>query len=458
MPERGRASAHALPLRAILTYTAPAMCSGFLFFWVSFFYQKFATDVLLLAPVSLLWIFVSCRVWDAVSDPLVGFQSDRTCTRLGRRRPWMLASAVPLSIAIFMLWGPPSSLAPGPMVAWVAFATWLFYTALTMLEIPHAGLGAELSADPATRIRVFGMRRMMYGSGALLTLPVIWLLTRDSITSLRETVLWVALGIAVTLGTLVVVSTLAMRERADYAERGGRAPLSALRDVVRNAHARIWLSVTLIQQIGIGCLVITTPYFLEYVVGDLELTFAAIGLFLVSWVVAVPLWMRAARRFDKRSLLLASMWPVAFTIGSASLVGAGDVACLLVIVFLTGMLAAGMDSLGMALYADVVDVDELSTGERKEGTYFAAATFAAKLGAALAAGCVNLGLWAVEYVPGAEQPAHVKLVLRCLFCIVPALCYATGAALFTRFALDGRAHAEVLLRLRERAQSAARSA
>jgi GPH family glycoside/pentoside/hexuronide:cation symporter len=88
-----------IPLATILTYAAPAPCVGFMFFLVSMYLMKFSTDVLLIAPGVMGVIFGVSRLWDGVSDPVAGYLSDRTHTRIGRRRPWLLASLIPIVIA-----------------------------------------------------------------------------------------------------------------------------------------------------------------------------------------------------------------------------------------------------------------------------------------------------------------------------------------------------------------------
>ncbi len=87
-----------LPLRTIVIYALPASASGFMTALISFYFLKFSTDVLLLAPGVIGLFFAISRFWDAVTDPLAGYWSDRTRTRLGRRRPWFLAAALPLGL------------------------------------------------------------------------------------------------------------------------------------------------------------------------------------------------------------------------------------------------------------------------------------------------------------------------------------------------------------------------
>ena len=107
-----------VPLGTIVIYALPGAGIGFTWFLLSVYLMKFATDVLLIAPGVMGLLFGLSRIWDAVSDPLAGYLSDRTHSRLGRRRSWLLAAALPLAAGILMLWSPPASLSGTSLTVW----------------------------------------------------------------------------------------------------------------------------------------------------------------------------------------------------------------------------------------------------------------------------------------------------------------------------------------------------
>jgi GPH family glycoside/pentoside/hexuronide:cation symporter len=156
-----------IPSRTLLAYAAPAVGFGFSSMLVGTYLMKHATDVLAIAPATMGAILLASRLWDAVADPIAGFLSDRTHTRFGRRRPWMLAGALPLALAFVALWCPPLGLSPAALAAWVCAATLVLFTAQTAVRMPHEALGAELSRDYHERNRVFGAKRAAFGIGAL---------------------------------------------------------------------------------------------------------------------------------------------------------------------------------------------------------------------------------------------------------------------------------------------------
>ena len=147
-----------LSLGALIAFSAPSAGLGFVFFLATLYLLKFSTDVLFLSPALMGALIGLSKLWDAVSDPLAGYLSDRTRSPMGRRRPWMFASAVPLALAFTWLWSPPEGLGAGGLAAWLGIGLFFFYTAQTAFAVPHLSLGAELSRDHHERTRVFGGR------------------------------------------------------------------------------------------------------------------------------------------------------------------------------------------------------------------------------------------------------------------------------------------------------------
>jgi len=117
-----------VPWRTLLCYGPPIFALAAPLFFIQFFFLKFATDVLLLAPATVGVIFALGRAWDAVSDPIAGTLSDRTRSVLGRRRPWMLAAIPILGLGFAMTWIPPIAIDGTTLYAWVALALVIFYS------------------------------------------------------------------------------------------------------------------------------------------------------------------------------------------------------------------------------------------------------------------------------------------------------------------------------------------
>jgi GPH family glycoside/pentoside/hexuronide:cation symporter len=442
-----------LPLATLVTYAAPGLGFGFMLMMVSTYFMKYATDVLAIPAATMGGILLLSRAWDAVIDPVAGYLSDRTHTRFGRRRPWLVAGALPLALGFAMAWSPPASLSPAALVWWTGGATLLLFTSMTLCRMPHEALGAELSRDYHERNRVFGVKRALVGVGTLAVFGALFALGEAS--DPRAAALPFAIAASAGTAALLIVTGLTIREPAAHLGRGAAKPLAAARDVLANPHARRLLSVSFLQQVATGTVTTAAAYHTQYVLGDPGAFPLLLGCFFVASLVSIPLWLRLGQRFDKKPLLVASMVGVGAILGAMFAVGEGDHALLFSLAAVGGCLAGGLDVIMPSLQADVIDVDELCTGERKEGVYFAAWHLADKLALGVAAAVTGLALAASGFVPNAAQGAPALLAMRVLLSLFPLVCYSAGALLFVRFGLDRAAHARVQHELKARSCAAA---
>jgi GPH family glycoside/pentoside/hexuronide:cation symporter len=431
-----------VPLSTILAYNAPALGLGFMFFLVSLYMMKFSTDVLLIAPAAIGMIFGVSRLWDAISDPIAGYFSDRTHSRLGRRRPWILAAIVPIAASYILMWNPPARLEGGPLILWMAVAVFGFYTAMTIMVVPHASLGAELTQNYHERTRIFGFRHIFWGGGSLLSLVGMFLLIRSSAP--RQTALQITLLVSIVTAMLILLAVVRLRERPEYQGRGAEHAYSAYRDVLRNPHARKLLATFLIENIGVSSLATMTPYVVEYIVKRPELTAVFISCYMIPSLVSVPLWIRLSRRFGKKPVWIFAMLLTGCSFGGMFFMSEGTVALVAILTTLAGIGGGCGPVIAPSVQADVIDYDEYVTGERKEGAYFASFNFMFKGAAGLTLMLTGFVLSLSGFVPNQEQTETVQLILRIQFAIFPLVCYAIGATILSRFALDEREHGRIL--------------
>jgi GPH family glycoside/pentoside/hexuronide:cation symporter len=186
-----------------------------------------------------------------------------------------------------------------------------------------------------------------------------------------------------------------------------------------------------------------------------DLTQAMLSIYVLAGIAGLPVWVWLAGRFEKRRLWLVGLAMGA--VGFGMLLGLGEnrwplmaVACLV-----AGTAQACGNSIGQALKADVIDLDELRTGERKEGAYFAAWSLVSKLGNAILASSAGFALALAGYEANAEQTERVKLTMIFLLGGMPLLGYGIGALTFSRFSLTEAEHQRVRAELDARAASRA---
>jgi GPH family glycoside/pentoside/hexuronide:cation symporter len=447
-PDDDRVGEAPLPLRVIFDFNIPTIGVGFMFLLVNLYLMKYATDELLVAPSAMGLIFGVSRIWDAVTDPVVGYWSDRTRSPLGRRRPWLFASVVPIGLAFYMLWGPPAALEGGLLLAWMAAGGFLFYTAMTIAVVPHTSLGAELSTRHHERTRIFGVRHVLWSVGSFVAIAVMGMLI--STEQPREVASKMALVAALVTAVMMIWMALRVHERPEYQGRGGESPWHSFRDVFRNKHARLLLVVFLVESLGGATIGVLTPYISEYIIGTPELTSIFILLYAVPSALSVPLWVALSRRFGKKRLWMFSMLVTAFGFGAMFMLQEGDVYLIATLALLLGMGAGAGAVVAPSVQADVIDFDELQSGERKEGAYFAAWNFVFKSATGVMLMFTGLALDVAGFAPNEVQSEQSKLALLGLYALFPMACFLIGTLLFSRFELDEAEHRRIRRVLDER--------
>ncbi|MFP8880130.1 MAG: MFS transporter [Myxococcota bacterium] len=410
---------------------------------------KYSVDVLLVAPGAMGTVFMIARLWDAVTDPIAGQLSDRTSTRWGRRRPWMVAATMPILITLVMIWAPPASVHGWLLVAWMAVGLILYETASTAFIVPYVALGMELTDDYHERTRLFGWRQAIAAPGFLLGLGFIWAIRNAPQPRELAPLLAMLAGLLV-VGT-ILYAAWRIPERGEFTGRGGENLWSSMIDVWRNPHARLLFIVYAIESFAAGSIGVMVPFIMDDVLGRYELQEVLIGFFAIPQFAFIPLWIYLSKRVGKKTLW---MWGMAAMIpGYGGIIWATEGGPVLIMGLVT-ILAAGIGIGSVvvpSIKADIIDYDEFQTGERKEGVYTAAWNFIRKTGAGLAIGASGLLLQWSGYDAEAEvQTEAVRTTILVIAGALPAAGYAIGMILFSRFSLNEAEHAEVLAQLHER--------
>ncbi len=426
-----------LSIKLIWIYTVPRVATGVMGILFSVYLMKFSTDVLLIAPAVMGTLIAASRIWDAFSDPMVGYLSDRTRSPLGRRRSWLFYSAIPMGIGLCMIWSPPLMLSGVMTIFWMALALLVYETASTAFYIPHGALGVELSPNYHERTKLFGYSHMFTAIGSVLGLAALYFMGEAE--DKRTFAFYLSAIAGACIACLILWSARLMPERKDYQGRGPENVFKSIRDVFRNPHALLLLVVYGIETFGAAVIGVLVPYLVEYVIPMDQLPMSGsafmVSILLVYTVpqfIFTPLWIHLSRRFGKKTLWLSAMW-----LSSATFLGyffAIDYVNLIWILAFAQGLASGCGLVvAPAIKADIIDYDEYKTNERKEGAYLAVWNLFRKSSAALTALIVGWVLQFSGFEPNVEQSDDVKFALRALFSLLPFACYFIGALLFTKF-------------------------
>ncbi|MFT5012714.1 MAG: GPH family glycoside/pentoside/hexuronide:cation symporter [Dinoroseobacter sp.] len=451
---------HRLSWSVITSYSAPGVGAGYMYLLLSLYIMKFSTDVLLIAPAVMGTIFGVSRVWDAVSDPLVGYLSDRTKHPLGRRRLWLLLSILPVSAGFIMVFSPPDSLTGMSLIAWMAVGVIGFYSAMTIFIVPHMSLGPELTSNYHERSRLYGLRHAAFTIGSILAVGSMALLfnaEQESGQAVRELAFELSVIAALVTAGLILFAVVRLRERRDFQGRVNESPFGAFKDVWRNKHARLVLVVSFIENTGSAVIGLLTLYVAQYVVGRPELAAPIILTYMIPSTLSVPMWVPLSRKFGKIKLWIFSMLLTGLSFGAMFMlpfIDMGDRTTLIfVAAFFAGLAAGCGGTIAPSVQSDIIDYDEYLTGERKEGSYFAAFNFVHKSAIGVMTLITGYVLQFSGFSPNQVQTQEVQVSMVFLYGMLPLICYLIGAYLFSKFTLDEKEHQLMRVELEKRRAS-----
>jgi GPH family glycoside/pentoside/hexuronide:cation symporter len=435
-----------LPLRVKLSYGAPSFAGAGMAIPIVIHLTIFYSDEILVPLGFIALIKALARAFDALTDPLMGWITDRTRTRWGRRRPWLLVGAPLAAVAFVALFAPPASITPTAAAWWFAATYTAYYLFHTVYEIPHGGLGPELTLDYNERTSLFGWRVPFLVGGTL-------------VASIFPPVLIGALGgaragyiaFAVIFGVILVLLyanlVYQVRERPDFVNRKPNPLVPGVRRVMRNRAFRVLLLVYVAGSVTGAIPGLMMPYFTKYVLQP-DNPDQWLGIFLAiyfgSGFVFLPVWILLARRFGKKVAWLISFAPgITGSLAIFMLLDKGDLMLTAVILVWTGSaFSAGM-FLGPSIQADVIDYDELYTGKRREAQYNGLWSVMTKFTVIPSMAVPLAILAAYGYQPNVEQTQQVQDVIRAIFGLAPAATSVIAFFIALRFPIDQPMHQRI---------------
>jgi len=398
---------------------APAMFVGITMIYFLFY----LTEALRLSPVVAGVCLLVPRIWDVVTDPVMGAISDNTKTRFGRRRPYLFAGALLLGASFYSMFAVPHFESELHKAIYVTVMYAISSTAFTIYQVPYGAMIPEMSNDYKERVTLSGYKNVAARIGILLSVtvgPYIFN-SGDNLAEGFET-LGLVFGLAMTITGLVGFFTT---KHAPRVERSGArlSILDQLKAVLKNRPFKTLFGVFLMQNIALGASATALVYYITVVMrADTTLVGQLFAVNAVTATVFTIIWVGIARRIGKaRSYRAGLMFTATMTLPALFLPPSLYV-LLFVILFLDGIGNAAHQLLPASMLPDTVEVDEMNTGLRREGAYFGAWTFCQKLGMAIGAFLVSVGLDLSGYVGGdasSGQSEQTVMGVRLVYALLP---------------------------------------
>jgi GPH family glycoside/pentoside/hexuronide:cation symporter len=419
------------------------------------FWFVFLTNVVGLNAGLAGGIWLVGRLWDAINDPLVGSLSDRLHSRWGRRRPFLLAGSIPLALVFFLMFFVPSFESTSALVIYYSIIFLLYDTLFTIVNVPYLALIPELAQTYDERSSLTGWRTAFSFLGQLVTAAGFTLLAEQVFAprfgggteGLRlgftlAAGLW-ALSMALPLILLAVV----IRERQQEPVTSPFRPVHSFREVFSNRPFRLAALIYLLCfTTGDIILVVFVRYLIDYVQVSPGFDSIVLATVLGASLLSIPLVLALMRRTDKRTAYLISIGFMVIVLAVGAFLPPGAQNALLIGAVLAGVGFAAMSIIPWAIVADVIEVDELQTGERREGLYTGYLVFLRKFATGILVFGVGQLLAAAGYLSSTtgslfiEQPATALNAMRFLVTVIPAITLALSLLLAWRFPLDRKTH------------------
>ncbi len=431
------ADPNALSWRERISYGVADM--GFNFYWanIATFLLIFYTDVFGISAAAAASMMFAIKLVNAFTDPLIGALADRTTTRFGKFRPYLIWAALPLGAAAVLTYTTPDLDHDGKL-AWAYGSYLLMMVCYTAINIPYNALSGVMSADPQERSTINGLRFICaFGGSTLVTAAtpalVAWLGQGDEKLGWQLTMaIW-----AVAASLLFLVAFANTRERIAPPPGQQSNVWQDVRDLARNGPWLVLFFLALIIMVTITLRMTTAAYYFKYFVGRPELMASFVPTYMVAAAFGAAATPLLTRFIDKKTLMIVLMSLTAVLSAAFFAIGPDQVWLMFVLQGALGLVLGPKSPLAFSMYADTADYTEWRTGRRATAMTFAAATFSQKLGTAVAVAVIGTLFTTLGYVPNAAQNTGSQAGIVWLMSLIPAAFALLAVAVMCCYQLDG---------------------
>jgi oligogalacturonide transporter len=421
---------------------------------ISFYYLIFLTDVVRIPPALAGTVILISKIYDSITDPFEGILADRTRTKLGRRRPYLLAG-IPLVFLSFVALFYPFSMESETVRFISVILSYLFFsTVVSIVMLNYNALHSEITLDYNERSSLSSVR-IFFSTVASIVAALVPLEIVKAFPDIHTGYIVMGLVFGAFFALPFIATVAAVRERPEFQKPPEKFDWKvAFLDPFKNRTFVYTLAMYLFAFVAIDTVSTIVAYFVKYYLQRSgEVSFVS-GALLIAQVVSLPFFVALSKRTSKiRGYILGlAIWAAAMLF---SFLLRPDNAPVWVYIFasVVGLGTGGIVVMIYAIFPDIPDVDELHSGERREAIYSALVTFIRKFSSALAIFAVSNAIGWAGYVPpiqetidGAtkliEQPQSdtFLLVLRLIFVLLPIILLAFALIFALRFPLTPDLH------------------
>ena len=402
------------------------------------YFAIFLTDVVGISPgIAAIAIFIG-RTWDYINDPMVGYISDRTRTRWGRRRPFLLFGALPYAVMFALLWTRPPITDGTTLAIYYAVAYVLYDTSMTFVSMPYFALTPELTEDydERTSLTTYRMFFSIVGSLIAFTVPIMIIGSMNPENSPRVFLMGLIFAVVSALPLFVVF--FSCHERNVFMAQEPQKLRDSFRAALKNRPFIFGAVIFLLTWVSIDILQVGLLYYIKYIVQLEEQSDLLMAAIFVTAIFALPVWNWISRRWNKRAAYVAGIafWALVQLV-LISLNPATSLVFVLILCFLAGIGVGAAHVLPWSILPDAVEWDEWQTGKRHEGMFYSLVTLFQKIASSIAVPLTLIVLEVTGYVPNsAQQPVSALTGIRLILGPIPAALLIIGIVFAILYPLD----------------------
>jgi len=434
---------YVIPVHEKLAYGMGDLAINIAYGSIGFYMLWFMVNVGGISPGKAGAVFMLARAWDAITDYFMGRISDRTTSRWGRRRPYILFGAIPMGLCFAFLWFVPQA-----SEMWRFFyyllAFIIFNTTFTVVAVPYSSLMAGMTQNYDERTSLSGFRMGSSFVGTLIGAAGVTLLVDVIFTDYAKSSSFFFMGMifGLLIMGLLFITGSGTKERTKITDQAYEGFFETIASFFRMKEFRIVLGMFLFNMIGFDIIMATFFFFISDVIqveGDATI-FMAIPL--VVAVLASPLWIFLGNKLGKKKAygMAAAYFSVSMLV--CLFIPRGDVTTTIVLCALAGIGISASQIIPWSILPDVVEIDEHRNGVRREGAFFGISTFLYKVASALAIAGTGAVLDIFGYIKANPdetvaavqkiiQPESALLAIRALIGVAPGICFIISAVFVT---------------------------
>ncbi len=394
------------------------------------------------------------RVWGAILDVIIGRISDRTESRFGRRRPYLLFGAIPLGLSFVLLWLIPFKSTTAMFVYYLAVVV-LFNTIFSITTIPYNALHPELTQNYDERTTLSGFRivcsfvaNIIAAAGVAVIVDNIYP-GRQAYRESYPVMGWIVAALVVIMYLFTFTFT---KERVKPETRETEGIIQTLKSFWKMKEFRSVLAIFLFNQIGADVFMFIIIFFLKDVIMIPEdTTFIIMGIPIITAIVVAPFWVWMGSRLGKPKTLTISSIYFASVLLFCLLAPVKNLYFVIGIAIFIGIGMSASQVLIWSIMPDVIEIDEYENGERREGAFYGITSLIYKAASAVAvAAAGSLIAWFGYVENSAAQPQSSLTAIRFLMGIGPAMFFLLTAITVSRLPITKERFEEVMKALDER--------